>query len=227
MAQGNGTTRSPEGITRTPLPGSRKIYVPGEIHADIRVPMREVALEDTQSRLPGQAPTPNPPVTLYDTSGPYTDPDVSIDLRAGLPALRAPWIESRGDSEQLGELTSAFARERQQAGGDEHFPSIPLPRRALAGRRVDADALRQEGHRHARDGVHRHPREHAPPCPARARRAQRPALPASWSAPRRAHPRADHARVRAGRSRRRAARSSPATSTTPSSSRWPSAAPSS
>lgn len=74
-------------LTREPFPASRKIYVPGQVHADIRVPMREVALSNGES------------ATLYDTSGPYTDPSANIDVRRGLEALRTPWIEARGDTE--------------------------------------------------------------------------------------------------------------------------------
>ncbi|MEN9538067.1 MAG: phosphomethylpyrimidine synthase ThiC, partial [Pseudomonadota bacterium] len=74
-------------LTREPLPASRKTHTPGVLHPQLRVPMREVSLSN------GEA------VTLYDTSGPYTDPTAPIDVRAGLPALRAPWIEARGDTE--------------------------------------------------------------------------------------------------------------------------------
>ncbi|UZG42645.1 phosphomethylpyrimidine synthase ThiC [Caldimonas thermodepolymerans] len=75
-------------LTREPFPASRKIHVPGQLHPDIRVPMREVTLTNGEV------------VTLYDTSGPYTDPQASIDIRRGLPALRSAWIEARGDVER-------------------------------------------------------------------------------------------------------------------------------
>ncbi|MDO8441734.1 MAG: phosphomethylpyrimidine synthase ThiC, partial [Polaromonas sp.] len=74
-------------LTREPFPASRKIYVAGQVHPDLRVPMREVSLSNGES------------ATLYDTSGPYTDPAADIDVRRGLEALRAPWIEARGDTE--------------------------------------------------------------------------------------------------------------------------------
>jgi phosphomethylpyrimidine synthase len=74
-------------LTREPFPASHKVYVPGRLHPDLRVPMREVALSNGES------------ATLYDTSGPYTEPDTVIDVRRGLPALRASWIEGRGDTE--------------------------------------------------------------------------------------------------------------------------------
>src|SRR5262252_6401950 len=86
-------------VTRDPFPGSRKIHAAGALQA-VRVPMREVAVTPTR-RGPGQAETANPPVVLYDTSGPYTDPSVDIDLRRGLAPTRDAWIRGRGDVEEL------------------------------------------------------------------------------------------------------------------------------
>ena len=77
-----------------PLPSSRKIHVEGS-RADIRVPMREIAQSDTPASFGAEK---NPPIVVYDTSGPYTDPAATIDIRKGLPALRAPWIAERGDT---------------------------------------------------------------------------------------------------------------------------------
>ncbi len=77
-------------VTTGPLPQSRKIHVPGSLHPGVRVPMREIRLAD-----------PEPPFTVYDTSGPYTDPDVTVDILKGLPKLRDPWIEARGDTERV------------------------------------------------------------------------------------------------------------------------------
>ena len=71
-----------------PLPASRRIYVEGS-RADLRVPMREIAQTDTPSSFGAES---NPPLAVYDTSGPYTDPDAPIDIRQGLPALRAPHL---------------------------------------------------------------------------------------------------------------------------------------
>src|SRR3954470_9242360 len=92
----------------TPLPASRKIYVEGS-RPDIRVPMREIAQSDTPASFGTEA---NPPLAVYDTSGPYTDPDVRIDVRQGLPALRAAWIDARADTLTLGAPTSAFGQAR-------------------------------------------------------------------------------------------------------------------
>ncbi|MEO8304022.1 MAG: phosphomethylpyrimidine synthase ThiC, partial [Betaproteobacteria bacterium] len=91
-----------------PLPNSRKIYVEGS-RADIRVPMREIAQSDTPASFGVEQ---NPPIVVYDTSGAYTDPVATIDIRKGLPALRAPWIAERGDTVALDGLTSAYGRAR-------------------------------------------------------------------------------------------------------------------
>jgi phosphomethylpyrimidine synthase len=102
--------------------------------------MREVSQAPTQSRANGGPPTleANPPLWIYDTSGPYSDPDVKLDLAGGLPPLRLAWIVERGDSEELDELSSAHARAREAdprlAG--VRIPRARGPRRALAGRRV-------------------------------------------------------------------------------------------
>ena len=91
-----------------PLPNSRKIYVEGS-RPDVRVPMREIAQSDTPASFGAEK---NPPIVVYDTSGPYTDPDAKIDIRAGLAPLRAPWIAERGDTETLPQLTSGYGRAR-------------------------------------------------------------------------------------------------------------------
>src|SRR5919206_1179133 len=78
------------------FPASSKVYLPGS-RPDIRVPMREIALTPTSGRYGDEE---NPPVRVYDTSGFYTDTDVSTDIRRGLPPLRRPWILERGDVEE-------------------------------------------------------------------------------------------------------------------------------
>jgi len=82
-------------ISREPFPASRKVYVKGQLH-DISVAMREISVGNTVDRF-SDTETPNPPVTVYDTSGPYTDPSVDIDLEQGLPRIREQWILNRGD----------------------------------------------------------------------------------------------------------------------------------
>ncbi|RMD71863.1 MAG: phosphomethylpyrimidine synthase ThiC, partial [Gammaproteobacteria bacterium] len=122
-----------EEVTR-PFPGSRKIYVEGSLPG-VRVPMREIRQSPTPT---SHGPEPNPPIYVYDTSGPYTDPEVSIDLGRGLPALRTPWIEARGDTEVLPGPTSAYGRQRLADARllEVRFPSPPPPRRAKAGGNV-------------------------------------------------------------------------------------------
>jgi phosphomethylpyrimidine synthase len=120
-------------VTR-PIPGSRKAHVDGS-RADLRVAMREVGLADTPKLFGAEA---NAPVTLYDTSGPYTDPTVPIDLTRGLAPLRAAWIAERGDTESLAGLSSDFGRGRlADARLDAvRFPGQHRPRRAKAGANV-------------------------------------------------------------------------------------------
>ena len=103
----NETASVDEGATK-PFAKSRKVYVEGS-RPDIRVPFREISLSDTPSAFGAEK---NPPVVVYDTSGPYTDPTISIDIRNGLPALRTGWIMERGDVEQLDGPTSEFGHQR-------------------------------------------------------------------------------------------------------------------
>jgi phosphomethylpyrimidine synthase len=114
-----------------PFPNSRKTYVEGS-RPDIRVPMREVVQRQT---LGGQEDEINPPVTVYDTSGPYTDPAAAIDIRRGLPHVRLGWIEERDDTELLRGPTSEYGR--RETSDPElaalHFGVVKAPRRAKAG----------------------------------------------------------------------------------------------
>jgi len=82
---------------REHFPNSKKIYVEGTLFPDVRVPMREISLTPTHSMTPGAPDEENPPVVVYDTSGPYTDPGYVVDVHRGLPKLRQPWILNRGD----------------------------------------------------------------------------------------------------------------------------------
>jgi len=118
-------------VTR-PIAGSRKIYVEGTSPGQaLRVPMREISLAETPSMFGAEA---NAPFTVYDTSGPYTDPEYSVDLAAGLPALRACWIAERNDTDQLADFTSPFTRRHANARelADVRFPNLPKPRRGKA-----------------------------------------------------------------------------------------------
>ncbi len=120
-------------VTR-PFANSRKIHVEGS-RPDIRVPMREV--EQTPTTTNG-ANEPNPPIYVYDTSGPYGDPGVKIDLLKGLPDVRADWILERDDTELLQGPTSEYGKERQSDPelANLRFEHIRAPRRAKAGRNV-------------------------------------------------------------------------------------------
>ncbi|WP_230970965.1 phosphomethylpyrimidine synthase ThiC [Nitrogeniibacter aestuarii] len=118
-----------------PLPNSRKIYVQGS-RPDVRVPMREVSQADTPTGFGGEQ---NPPIFVYDCSGPYTDPAAKIDIRSGLSPLRQQWIEERGDTEVLPDLSSEFGRARaaDSALDELRFPGLHrTPRRAKAGANV-------------------------------------------------------------------------------------------
>ncbi len=118
-----------------PLPNSRKIYVEG-LRPDVRVPMREIAQADTPTGFGGEK---NPPVFVYDCSGPYSDPQAKIDIRSGLPALRAAWIAERGDTETLSDLSSEFgkARAADRSLDELRFPGLHRkPLRAKTGRKV-------------------------------------------------------------------------------------------
>ncbi|WMW80188.1 phosphomethylpyrimidine synthase ThiC [Undibacterium cyanobacteriorum] len=116
------------------LPNSRKIYVTGS-RPDLRVPMREISQADTPAMFGAEK---NPPIYVYDTSGPYTDPEVRIDIRSGLHALRANWIAERADTEELGGPSSAYGVERLN---DPKLQSLRFnlqrkPRRASSGKNV-------------------------------------------------------------------------------------------
>jgi len=123
-------------LSYVPLPGSRKVYQNGCLHKDVRVPFREVALSPTESH--GGKIFDNAPVRLYDTSGPYTDPLVKVDITRGLPSLRCDWILDRGDVEYLAEPTSHYRKQRDNDLdlAPIRFPGIRKPLRAKAGANV-------------------------------------------------------------------------------------------
>ena len=117
-----------------PFPSSQKIFVEGS-RPDIQVAMREIAQSATRTE---QGIEENPSITVYDTSGSYTDPAVEIDIRKGLPALRAEWIKERNDTEQLGGLSSEYGQQRADDSSLEHlhFTRTLQPQRAVAGANV-------------------------------------------------------------------------------------------
>jgi len=118
----------------TQLPNSRKVYVAGEQYVDLRVPFREISLAPTKS-MSGEIEV-NKPVRVYDTSGPWGDPDADVDVTRGLPSLRAKWIRDRGDVEEIdgravrpqdnGYLSEKHAAERNGQKSDVRFPELEI-----------------------------------------------------------------------------------------------------
>ena len=127
------TSELSEDVTQ-PFSGSRKIYVEGS-RTDLRVGMREIQQADTAASMGAEK---NPPITVYDTSGPYTDPEVRIDLLKGLPDVRSAWIDERNDSEWLDAPSSEFGhlRANDPELASLRFEHIGKPRRAKAGANV-------------------------------------------------------------------------------------------
>mgnify|MGYP003385803813 FL=1 len=130
----SNTTAEVDAAAVKPLPNSRKIYVQGS-RTDIQVPMREIRQSDTTTSAGAEK---NPPIWVYDTSGPYTDPAIKIDIRSGLPALREKWIDGRNDTEILSGLNSAYSLERLKDPklADMRFNLQRQPRRSKAGLNV-------------------------------------------------------------------------------------------
>ncbi|MGR3316533.1 phosphomethylpyrimidine synthase ThiC [Roseovarius indicus] len=125
-------------VTTGPLPASRRVWHAGELHPDIRVPMREIDLHPTAGE---------PPVTVYDSSGPYTDPDAEIAIDRGLPRLREGWIAARGDTETY-EGRDTTPADNGFAEGARLVPEFPVrnaPRRATGGRAVTQMAYARAG----------------------------------------------------------------------------------
>jgi phosphomethylpyrimidine synthase len=122
-------------ISTSPFPNSKKKYVKGELN-DIQVAMREIKISDT--KMHGKGAVKNPSVVVYDTSGPYTDPNITIDVKKGLPRLRHQWIMDRGDVEQLDSISSKYGQERLLKSDLAHlrFQYIKQPLRAKAGKNV-------------------------------------------------------------------------------------------
>ncbi|GGF39320.1 phosphomethylpyrimidine synthase ThiC [Echinicola rosea] len=134
-------------ITTDPFPNSKKVYVAGKLHP-IKVAMREIALHDTVSHLDRhETVEKNPPVTVYDTSGPYTDTNVQIDVKKGLQRLREEWILNSGDVAQLDRLTSAYGQRRldNPALDKLRFDLVKMPYRAKPGKNVSQMYYAKQG----------------------------------------------------------------------------------
>ena len=119
--------------SRIKYPRSEKVYLPGTIYPELRVGMRKVEqVPSTTFAGEEKVITPNPDIYIYDTSGPFSDPDIEIDLKKGLPRLREPWILHRNDVEQLPEITSEYGRMRRDDKSLDHlrlnishYPTVP------------------------------------------------------------------------------------------------------
>ncbi len=133
------------GITRTPFPASKKVYAVGKRFPDLKVPLREISLQDTR-HADGRV-THNPSVQLYDTTGPYTDPTATIDLKKGLPPTREAWVKARGDVEQLPGLSSEYGRARlaDKRLDGLRFHARTTPYRAKSGKNVSQMAYAKRG----------------------------------------------------------------------------------
>lgn len=131
------TAPKKSGITRHPFPNSKKIYVQGKVYPEINVAMREIELSDTVDSMTKKR-TPNEPVTVYDTSGPYTDPTKEINIHNGLERIREQWILDRGDVEELTEFTSEYCNERLNDKSLDHlrFNLKSKPKKAKKGHNV-------------------------------------------------------------------------------------------
>lgn len=131
------TAPKQDGITRKPFPNSTKIYVKGKLHPQINVAMREISLNDTVDSMT-KARTPNEPVTVYDTSGPYTDPEKEINIHNGLERIREQWILDRRNVEQLEKFSSEYCNERLNDKSLDHlrFNHLNKPYRAKKGKNV-------------------------------------------------------------------------------------------
>ena len=128
-------------------PASEKIYVQGS-RPDIRVPMRKITLSDTPVHFGAEkGAEKNPPLYVYDTSGVYTDPNVEVDLKKGLGAIRSAWIAERNDTEELSGPSSEFGRQRLEdpATAELRFEHIRKPRRAKAGKNVSQMHYARQG----------------------------------------------------------------------------------
>lgn len=147
-----------ETISTGPIPGSRKVYQAGELFPELRVPFREVAVHPSANE---------PPVTIYDPSGPYSDPAIQIDIEKGLPRTREALVVARGDVEEVADPRQVKPEDNGFAQGKHLAPEFPdtgrkidLPRQA--GQAGHPAGIRPRRHHHGRDGICGHPREPAP-----------------------------------------------------------------
>ena len=123
-----------------PFPESRKVYVTGKLHPEIRVPVREISLSPTVQN--GTQET-NAPIHVYDTSGPYTDPTVRVDLHKGLEPIRKNWIEKRGDADELQTTSSEFPRNPLRAKPGRNVSQMHYARKGIVTPEMEYIAIRE------------------------------------------------------------------------------------
>ncbi len=130
---------TPPAVTTGPFPASRKVHRPGSLHPGLRVPLREIDTHPTAGE---------PPVAVYDSSGPYTDPEAQIDIALGLAPSRAPFIAARGDTVEIAAPRAVKPEDNGFAEGERltpPFPTAPCPRRASGNRAVTQLAYARAG----------------------------------------------------------------------------------
>lgn len=130
-------------------PGSEKIYVNGTLYPNMRIAMRQINLTPTVTigQNGDKVMTPNDSVVVYDTSGPYTDPDITIDINKGLPRIREQWLATDPDLEQLSDITSDYGKMRRADKNLDgiRFANQHAPRRARKGCKITQMAKAQQG----------------------------------------------------------------------------------
>ena len=134
-----------EVISRQPFPGSKKVYVKGELYPDMKIAMREVSLSPTM--VNGKVVEENMPVAIYDTSGAYTDPNIKIDIEKGLAPIRQSWILKRGGVRDLTEFSSKYCNQRlaDKSLDAIRFPNIRMPLKAKPGENVSQMHFAKKG----------------------------------------------------------------------------------
>ena len=130
-------------ITTSPFPGSEKFYSYGELFPSLKVPHRIVKLSDTKDV--NDKVTQNEPVVLYDTTGPYTDPNFKLDLNEGLKPVRSEWVNRRDDTELLDDYSSPYSRERHAEVSEKNYPNLPKPRKARSDKNVSQMHYARQG----------------------------------------------------------------------------------
>ena len=140
-----------QNIDVSSYPNSEKIYITGSIFPDLRVGMRRIRQYPTVEIIDGKRiEHPNEEITVYDTSGPYTDPAIEIDINKGLPRDRMQWKLDRDDTVELDSITSKYGRERL---ADHSLDAIRFPIRSQARTPRNPDALCTPGKNHAGNGI--------------------------------------------------------------------------